>query len=189
MTKISDFVALTGASVDSANDLVTVVDMSATGAARNKKMVFDELKIAIGAYTPGATDVAVSDGGTGASTAAGARSNLGLLRLIAFFFTTAPTTSEVLCIYAAVDAFTIPANMSGSQTKVGTNPAATFAIDVQNNGSTIGTISISTGGVATLTTTSGTSKSIAVGDVIKFVAPASADASIANVSINVKGTL
>lgn len=43
MTKISDLSALTGASVDAANDLVTVVDMSATGAARNKKMTFTEL--------------------------------------------------------------------------------------------------------------------------------------------------
>jgi hypothetical protein len=97
--------------------------------------------------------------------------------------------SEVLCFYVAADAFTIPANMAGTQVNVGTNPAATFAIDVQKNGSTIGTISISTGGVATLTTTGGTSKSIAAGDVIKFVAPGSADATIANVAINVKGTL
>jgi len=111
------------------------------------------------------------------------------LRLIAFFFTTAPTASEVLCIYVAADAFTIPANLVGAQVKLGANPAATFAIDVQKNGTTIGTISISTSGVATLTTTSGTSKSIAAGDVIKFVAPSSADASIANVAITVKGTL
>lgn len=111
------------------------------------------------------------------------------LRLIAFFATTAPTASEVLCLYVAADAFTIPANLSGTQVKVGTNPAATFAIDVQKNGSTIATISISTGGVVTLTTSGGTSKAIAVGDVVKFVAPGSADANIANLAVNVKGTL
>lgn len=67
MTKISDFSALTGASVDAANDLITVADMSETGAARNKKMTFAELKVAIAAYAPGGTDVALADGGTGAS--------------------------------------------------------------------------------------------------------------------------
>jgi hypothetical protein len=49
MTKISDLSALTGAGVDAANDLITVVDMSATGVARNKKMTIAELLIALGA--------------------------------------------------------------------------------------------------------------------------------------------
>jgi hypothetical protein len=118
-----------------------------------------------------------------------ARTNLGLLRIVPFFFTTTPASSEVMAIYVAVDAFTIPANMSGSQVKVGTNPAATFAMDVQQNGTSIGTLSISTGGTPTFTTTSGTAKSIAAGDVLKFVAPSTADTTIANVAVNIKGTL
>lgn len=48
MTKISDLTALLAASVDPAADLVPVVDMSAAGAARNKKMTFDELATAMG---------------------------------------------------------------------------------------------------------------------------------------------
>jgi len=118
------------------------------------------------------------------------------LRLIAFFFTSAPTASEVLALYIAADAFAIPANMGGTKVAVGSNPGATFAIDVQRalaatptSFSTIATISISIGGVVTLTTTSGGSKAIAPGDVLKFVAPSSADGSIANVAVNVKGTL
>jgi hypothetical protein len=70
MTKITDFAALTGASVDAANDLVTVVDVSETGSDRNKKMTFAELLAALkaaGAYASGGTDVALADGGTGAS--------------------------------------------------------------------------------------------------------------------------
>lgn len=51
MTKITDLVALTGASVDSANDLFTVVDVSETGAARNKKQTFDEARIGLGLGT------------------------------------------------------------------------------------------------------------------------------------------
>lgn len=49
MTKISDYSALTGAGVDAANDLVTVVDMSETGAARNKKMTVAEFLIGVAA--------------------------------------------------------------------------------------------------------------------------------------------
>jgi hypothetical protein len=117
------------------------------------------------------------------------RSSLGLLRLIAFFFTTTPTASEVLGIYPAVDAFTLPANLAGTQVKVGTNPAATFAIDIQQNGATIAGISVATGGAVTLTTVGGTAKAIAPGDVIKAVAPGTADTTIANVAVNIKGTL
>jgi hypothetical protein len=43
MTKISDFVSLSGAGVDQANDLLEIADMSETGAARNKKITVAEL--------------------------------------------------------------------------------------------------------------------------------------------------
>ena len=110
---------------------------------------------------------------------------------LGFFFTTTPTSSEVLCLHVVTDAFTIPANFATPDSKgsVGTNPTSSFAIDVQNNGVTIGTITIGTGGSITWATASGTAKSIAAGDVLKFVAPASADATIANVAITVKGSM
>lgn len=76
MTKLSDLSALAGADVVAADDLIHAADMSETGVARSKKMTFAELKVAIGAYTPGGTDVAVADGGTGASSAGAARTNL-----------------------------------------------------------------------------------------------------------------
>lgn len=52
MTKISDLTALTGAGVDTAADLFPIVDMSAAGALRNKKITVDEAKIALGVGTP-----------------------------------------------------------------------------------------------------------------------------------------
>lgn len=51
MTKISDLVALPGASFDTAVDLLTVVDMSEAGAARNKKVTIDEARIGLGLGT------------------------------------------------------------------------------------------------------------------------------------------
>jgi hypothetical protein len=43
MTKVSDLVALTGAGVNTAADLLEIVDMSEVGAARNKKITVAEL--------------------------------------------------------------------------------------------------------------------------------------------------
>lgn len=109
---------------------------------------------------------------------------------IAPFFTSTPSASEVLCLHVAAEAFTIPANFA-TPTSVGncaTNPTASFAIDVQRNGVSIGTITISTGGVFTFATTSGTAKAFAVGDVLKLVAPATPDATCANVAITIRGS-
>lgn len=82
----------------------------------------------------------------------------------------------------------IPANMGAvyaggpsSSGGVDTNPDATWAIDVQDDGVSIGTISVSTGGVVTFTTAGGTAKSVAAGSEITFIAPSGspAEASVA----------
>jgi hypothetical protein len=129
-------------------------------------------------------DVAITFNGTSWGTVGGG----GTIR-IGFFFTTAPTSSEVLLLNVATDAFILPANLAGARVSVGTNPAATFALDVRKNGSTVGTISISTGGVATLTTSGGSAVSFAAGDVLSVLGPASVDASIANVAVTLRGTI
>ena len=87
MTKISDFTSLVGANVDGANDALPIVDDSETGVARNKKITVDELGAALGlgGLAGGdtinndnwsGTDLAIANGGTGASTAGAARTNL-----------------------------------------------------------------------------------------------------------------
>lgn len=47
MTQVSSLTALTGAGVDTAVDLLPIVDMSLAGTARNKKITVDELILAI----------------------------------------------------------------------------------------------------------------------------------------------
>lgn len=105
-----------------------------------------------------------------------------------FFFIAAANASEVLCLHVAAEPFTIPANFGSPNSlgSCGTNPAASFAIDVQRNGVTIGTITISTGGAFTFATTGGTAKAIAAGDVLKFVGPAS-PGTCTNVAITIRG--
>jgi len=101
-----------------------------------------------------------------------------------------PTAGQLMGKLATVRDISLSANFSGSYGHVGTNPAATFAIDVKDNGSSIGTISISTGGVFTFSTTSGTAKTVSAGHRLEFYAPANspADSSIANIAATLKGT-
>ena len=102
-------------------------------------------------------------------------------------FQTAPTASEVLERVIVAREITFTGNFANSVGLVGTNPTATFDIDVQDDAVSIGTISISTGGVITFTTTSGTDKIVAAGSELEFIAPVGADATIADVDISIAG--
>jgi hypothetical protein len=100
-----------------------------------------------------------------------------------------PTSSEVIGKVVASRAVSLPANFAGSVGHIDINPTSTFDIDVTKNGSSIGTISISTGGTFTFTTSGGTAQSVAAGDVIRFVAPSSADATAAGIAATLVGNL
>lgn len=110
------------------------------------------------------------------------------VRPVAFFFTTTPTASEVLLLYTACESITLADDFAGSVGDVGTNPASSFVLDVQKNGASVGTVTISTGGVFTFVT-SGSTVSLAVGDQLKVLGPVTPDTTIANVSITFKGAL
>lgn len=110
------------------------------------------------------------------------------LQRVRFFFTTKPTDSEILLLFVAEQSMTFADNFSGSRGSCGTNPTSSFVMDVQKNGASVGSITISTGGAFTFNTT-GTTVTLAAGDVLKIVAPATADATCANVAISLKGTL
>jgi hypothetical protein len=100
-----------------------------------------------------------------------------------------PTSSEVIGKVVVPRAMTLPANFSGAFGHVDTNPTATFDIDVTDDGSSIGTISIATDGTFIFTTAGNTAKSVTAGSVIRFVAPASTDASVAGIAATLVATL
>ncbi len=118
-----------------------------------------------------------------------ARANLGLIRLIPFFFTTKPTASEVLAIYVCADDFAIPVALAGTTVAKGpggANPGGDYIITVKKAGVSIGTITLHADGSYTL---AGAGASTAIGDVISVHAPAGVDALILNWAINILGVL
>ena len=98
-----------------------------------------------------------------------------------------PTASEVMHRFTVVSAVTCAAMFAGSAGHVGTNPTATFAIDVQAAGVSIGTITISTAGAFTFATTGGAVQTIAAGALVTFIAPAAADATIVDIVVTLAG--
>jgi hypothetical protein len=102
------------------------------------------------------------------------------------FFTTTPTASEVLLIHALPANVTFPDNFAGSVGHIETNPTSSFVMNVQVNGSSVGTITVSTGGAFTFNTAGG-AVSLVVGDRLKIVAPATPDATAALASFTLVG--
>lgn len=121
-----------------------------------------------------------AEGGTGGG---GGNTNYD----IPVMFGGTPITVEVLGRYILGRTVDFVADFAGSVGAVETNPAATFDIDVKDDGTSIGTVSISTGGVFTFTTVGGSAKSVISGSKLEFVAPASVDANIVDITLTLLG--
>jgi len=109
-------------------------------------------------------------------------------RLISFFCPMTPEASEVLVHYPVVEDMTLADDFASSVGSTLVNPAATFVMDVQKNGVSVGSISVSTGGVFTFTT-SGGSVALVSGDTVTVLAPATPDTTIENFAVTLKASL
>lgn len=102
-----------------------------------------------------------------------------------------PESSEVLLIHTFVDTVVFASDFAGAEIFCGTHPTGSFAMDVQKStggGSpaSVGTLTVSTGGALTAVT-SGGALTCDPGDALLIVAPSSADATIANTAVTLKG--
>ena len=102
-------------------------------------------------------------------------------------FSSVPTSSQILDSIPIVRDIDFLAAFSGSVGRIGVNPTAIFIIDVLDDGAVIGTITISTTGVFTFATTSGTAKIVLAGSILEFRAPATADATANRATWTLKG--
>lgn len=99
-----------------------------------------------------------------------------------------PTSSQLLYKYVTPRAFTIPDDFAGARGHVGTNPTGSFVMTVSVAGSSVGTITVSTGGAFTFATTGG-SVAVSAGERIEIAAPSGTDATVADIAVTMQVTL
>jgi hypothetical protein len=107
---------------------------------------------------------------------------------VAFYVAGEPGDGVAIGTFVATRAFTLADDFAGSRGHCAVVPDATAVFDVQKNGSSIGSVSISTGGVFTFSTTGG-GESFAAGDRLTILAPSPADVDLADVAISFFGLL
>ena len=106
---------------------------------------------------------------------------------IGVYFPGQPEAGATLLQLVASRAFTLPADLTGSQGYAGTAPTAQADLDIQKNGASIGTITFAAA-ASTATFSFASEVAFAAGDRLTVLAPGSQDASLADISITFKGT-
>lgn len=103
------------------------------------------------------------------------------------FYPGVPSASAIVTRVPVARAVSFPAGLTGSIGKASVAATSSAAFDVQKNGGSVGTITFSAGAASATFTASG-AITLAAGDVLSIVAPATADATLANVGIVLAGT-
>ena len=98
-----------------------------------------------------------------------------------------PDNSEVLLRFNYVRAVRLPANLTGSRVTAGTAATAQTDFDVTVNGSSIGTIRFAAAG-SVATFVSFAQVDLAANDQLRLIAPASQDATLADIAFSFAGT-
>jgi hypothetical protein len=124
--------------------------------------------------------------------AAAARATLGLDKEPVPFFFSGKLLSSQTVKYVAGRPFTLPQNLTGAQSDAGTNATSSTTIDIQKKIAGVWTSigsAVFTNAGATCTFNFASAVSVAAGEALRLVAPASPDATLANVAITLLGTL
>lgn len=141
--------------------------------------------------SPASTDlVHVQKTGGGASHKSPMSDYLGIVNAydLGADYTGTPINDEIVAKWAVTREVSFAADLAGSSGAVTTNPGGSTAFSLKDDGTTIGTVTISTGGVLTFTTVGNTAKTVAAGSVVTLVAPNPADGTLADLVITFKGT-
>lgn len=126
-------------------------------------------------YSDGTTLIALGDSGTGGSFD------------IRAFLESAPTGSQILIKFVFTRSISFASGLSGSEGHLGTAATAQTDFDIKKNGASIGTCRFAAS-ATTATFIFATDQTLVGGDRLSIVAPASPDATAADVSITLAGT-
>ncbi len=97
------------------------------------------------------------------------------------------TASLVVQRYIFADTVTFPAGLIGSQGTAGVPAAATATYHISKNGTNVGTM-VFAAGATTATFAMGSATAYLAADILTVVAPASPDATLANLAWNFVGS-
>jgi hypothetical protein len=101
----------------------------------------------------------------------------------------APAAGAVLGKVILPRAVTLPGDFAGAQGHVDMVPDAAFVISVSVNLVEVGTVTIGTDGAVVFATTGGAGVGVLAGSIVRFVAPAAVDPSIAGIAITLAGEI
>lgn len=99
-----------------------------------------------------------------------------------------PANGDIVMMFIAPRAFTIPANMTGSYMTAGTAATGSSAFTIAKNGSTFCTVTFAASG-STATFGSSSQTSFAAGDLLQITAPGTADSTLANIRWTIAATM
>ena len=146
-----------------------------------------------GTGTTGATGATGPTGSTGSTGTTGVTGATGVPGTQPFdfgaFISGVPTTSAIVTRSPVAREITFPANFSGSYGVARVAATASTAFDIQKNGSSIGTITFAISATtATFVSSGGAQQTTVAGDYLSIIAPASADATLADIGFVLAGT-
>lgn len=164
---------LTGKTTPVSADTLALADSAASNAL--KSLTYGNLITALnGLYDALGAAAAVTRASIGAN-----------IYDMGFNFVGKPGNSQN-AVFIATRAVTLPASLTGSQAKALTASTGNVSFDIQVNGSSKGSVTFNA--TATGSFTFSSQVVLAAGDIVKLVAPSSADSTLADIGITLVGT-
>jgi hypothetical protein len=113
-------------------------------------------------------------------------SGIGVVHDVSSHFAGNPAINTEILTFIATRGFVLPVGLAGSEFDTEVNPSATWVVDVKKNrGAASGTISFSTGGVAT--PTFATAVSFAAGDILTIETQGTTDGTVSGITSTLAG--
>lgn len=150
----------------------------------------DPVALVVGAtsisFQPGEVALVYTDGTANGLAVTKLNVTTGSAHDLHVYISGVTTNAQIVLRFKATRAWSLPASLTGSNLTAGTASTGTATFTLKKNGASIGTIAFTTSatGVATFASL----VSFAVGDIFSVEAPATADATLANIALDFLGS-